>query len=992
MKPYMFRRVVAGLLLSGSVQVATYTWDGGGANTRVTTAANWDVAPVYGSTTDLVFVDAGANLPGSTYGNITARSISFNATVDAAYGINIWRSNNHTRSLTFSSSTGAATLTVAAGAEGAVSISAGTPTSTGIQNAIVLNNALNVVHNGSNALSLTARITGSNGITKSGLGELILGSANNDYTGNTTVSAGTLTLSDDAQLLFNINAGANNQIAGSATVNFDGDFAFDLAGATTAVDDSWMIVDTANLSETFGDTFSVVNFTDIGNDTWVQHISGSRYYAFYEATGLLTVIDGLPAPDSPDVPTNFSAHAGTELITLNWDENNQGGFSHFILSRSETMGGPYAEIASNAANSYVDTNVNSSTTYYYVVAAQNTAEEVSGTSSEVYVRPLPVINLAGDSDGDGSRDTLELMLGTDPYDSNSVFGVSVVLSPTNAVLTWPTVTNVDYRVQFASRLASNDWNFIAGPFSGSGADQVHVDSEWFDGTNGFYRVVATLPPPNLVFIMSDDHIRMVMGNMNHPDHPEVLTPNMDLLAGRGVRFDRAYANTAICRPSRATTISGRYEYKHVTNFTDDSPNSFATSLWDESYPLLLKDNGYRIGFAGKLGFGMELGEHEYSAQFDKWGGFDGDEQGSYTTSANSALSSYAAAYPHVSRALGAFGQDFIEESVAAGGPFCLTLFPKAPHLPNDNIDPLDQHKYDHVSSFVHPTTWDYSYTSSMPDQPKFARPHQRRWTTDAEYQSFALGYYQLVSGMDAAIGMVLQTLEERGLAHNTVVIYTSDNGYFLGAHGGFHGKVLPHEEGSAIPLIVYDPRAPLETVGQTSDAIVGSIDFAPTLLAFAGATIPSNMDGVPLQPLVQTPESSVRDAMLLIQNWANGNDDLSRALAVVTEQYKYTFWPYGDPNVTPAEEIYNIPADPFETNNVAATLDVPTLNQLRAYHADYVQDWRDNVPSGVTGYERMGDIFDRSISHTNKLFRGIDASNTEYLYNYQDVVGETYPY
>jgi arylsulfatase A-like enzyme len=182
------------------------------------------------------------------------------------------------------------------------------------------------------------------------------------------------------------------------------------------------------------------------------------------------------------------------------------------------------------------------------------------------------------------------------------------------------------------------------------------------------------------------------------------------------------------------------------------------------------------------------------------------------------------------------------------------------------------------------------------------------------------------------------------------------------------------------------------TVGQTSDAIVGSIDFEPTLLAYAGAAIPDNMDGVPLQPLVKTPGASVRDAMLLIQNWANLNDDLSRGLCVVTEQYKYTYWPYGDTNIVPSEEVYDIPVDPFETNNVASSLDSVTLDMLRAYHDGYVLEWRNNVPSDVPGFERMGDIFDRAIPYTEKAFQGLPESDTDYHSNYQDVVGEAYPY
>jgi arylsulfatase A-like enzyme len=703
-------------------------------------------------------------------------------------------------------------------------------------------------------------------------------------------------------------------------------------------------------------------------------------------------------PEIPDAPVGLVAVASDALVQLDWTDHFAPDIDSYRVKRSTTQGGPYVEIAAPAAHAFTDTTVTNLITYYYVVTAVDTDGDESVDSAEVEATPERPIDLAGDSDGDGSRDTLELMLGTDPFNSNSFFGVSCDyrFAPDNVLLAWPSALGASYSVKYSADIrGSNVWQDIAGPFAGTGAEMNYTDTKpaRASGQRGYYVVIAHLPPPNIVMLMSDDHVANAMGNMNHPDHPEVITPSLDLLASRGVRFDRAYANTAICRPSRATFFSGLYEYKHVTNF--NAPNALATSIWNESYPLLLKNAGYRIAFAGKWGFGMELTEAAYSAQFDTWGGFAGDGQGSYTTAGNPpGIAAYALEYPHVSRALGAFGRDFIRESVATQHssptniPFCLTIGFKAPHRPHGNYDASMVNLYDHVSSFVEPMTWSNEFGVV---QPKFGRGYTRSYSAPA-YQDAAHAYYRLVSGMDAGVGMILDELEVQGVAHNTVVLYTSDNGYFLGSHGGQEGKTLTYEEGSRIPIIIYDPRAPLESIGATSQAVGGSIDHAPTALDYAGVDIPSNMDGLSLRPIVRDPSDRVRDAMLLIQNWTNDDDDLSRALSVVTDQYKYIFWPYGDSHVTPTEELFDLQADPFETNNVASSVAAGTLNQLRSYYDGFLQDWIDNVPAGVMDYERMGEIYDRLIPHTNKTFMPIPVGSTNYRDNYQDVTGFPYPF
>lgn len=310
---------LAGVLLAGSAQAEVSTWVGLGANTRMSTGANWSPSRSNSNTNDLLFVTptSGYNQPGSTYGNFTARSITYSNITVAAHSFNIWRSSSHVRSFTFSSDTGTSTITIDPSVGGNVLITAGTLGS-GVQNALHLNNALNVVHDGTNTLTVSARITGTNPIVKSGSGELILGSAQNEYTGSITVSGGTLTLSDNAKLIFDIGGSStNNSIGGTGTNNLNGDFEFDLTDATTTVGDSWMIVDTNSLTETFGATFSVIDFVDAGNDTWIRGIDGSKSYVFSESTGLLTVEAGsVNAPPTAD-PQAVSTFTDTaKVITL----------------------------------------------------------------------------------------------------------------------------------------------------------------------------------------------------------------------------------------------------------------------------------------------------------------------------------------------------------------------------------------------------------------------------------------------------------------------------------------------------------------------------------------------------------------------------------------------------------------------------------------------------------------------------------------------------
>ncbi len=445
--------------------------------------------------------------------------------------------------------------------------------------------------------------------------------------------------------------------------------------------------------------------------------------------------------------------------------------------------------------------------------------------------------------------------------------------------------------------------------------------------------------PNIVFLLADDQrfdSMRCMGNRH------IRTPNLDRLASEGVLFRRHYDTSAICMASRASIMTGLYEYRHGTNF---DRGSMGRETFMSSYPVLLRNAGYRVGFAGKFGFpvtpvptsvSLEAEDRQPIDQFDWWGGWVG--QGFYETQKNPHLKKYAAEFPHVSRALGAAACDFIKESVASGKPFCLSISFKAPHHPY-TPDPQDLGLY-RDTTFSKSGNWGRDKGAQLPEQARRSRMYRNEfaeWSDDQRFQKNLAIYYQLINGNDVAVGMIREQLARSGVADNTVVIYTSDNGWMCGDHG-LGGKVFPYEGASRAPLMIRDPRRKT-AVGKTCDALTAGIDMAPTILEFAGVPVPSSMDGVSLVPLLDQPDRPVRDALLLMNAWPWSAEQL--VMSTVTPKWKYIYWFYGDETVEPAEELYDMQLDTLELRNQADALErVDVLKELRGTYDRLVSQAR----------------------------------------------------
>jgi len=345
--------------------------------------------------------------------------------------------------------------------------------------------------------------------------------------------------------------------------------------------------------------------------------------------------------------------------------------------------------------------------------------------------------------------------------------------------------------------------------------------------------------PNILFFLIDDQRNDTLGCAGHPI---LKTPVVDSLAARGVRFVNTFVTTSICAASRASIFTGLYERTH--RFTFGTPPILEEHA-AASYPTLLRKAGYRTGFLGKFGVQVPAGaKEEMFDSFQPMGRSpylkkqaDGSERHETELSCDRAI-----------------------EFLRAGPrdqPFCLSVSFNAVHAE-------DGDKKDH---FPWPKAVDGMYDDVTVPPPRLSEPEvfesqpqflknslnrQRffwRWDTPEKYQKNIRAYFRMISGVDQAIGRVLKALQEQGLADNTIVIYTGDNGYYMGQRG-FAGKWSHYEESLRVPLIVYDPRLPESKRGKLADAMALNIDLPATMLDLAGVAVPEHYRGRSLAPLL----------------------------------------------------------------------------------------------------------------------------------------------
>ncbi len=470
--------------------------------------------------------------------------------------------------------------------------------------------------------------------------------------------------------------------------------------------------------------------------------------------------------------------------------------------------------------------------------------------------------------------------------------------------------------------------------------------------------------PNVIFLLTDDQATISMGCYGNDS---VKTPNLDKLAKNGVVFDRHYVTTAICMASRANIFTGLYEFRTGCNFTW---GNLPQSQWNNSYPLRFKSAGYQTAFAGKFGIEIEGKKELPEGDFDMWGG--GPGQTHYATARNESMKAYAKQFPHSTLSYAAFAKDFMEQSVKAKKPFCLSISFKAAHRP---VQPDPKFKDIYKDTvFPKPTNYGRENGRHLAEQSKTGRqfPRFEEWGYSDDYDNVMRKYNQQVYGVDQAVGVIRAELESLGIADNTIVVFTSDNGFLCGAHG-YGSKVIPYEESTSVPLIIFDPRHPSSGKQNRCGGLTGSIDLCPTLLDLAGLPVPEDIDGVSLKPLLNDPDTQVRESLSLMNFWGPAT---THSFGVITNKWKYLYWYSQEDNMVATEELFNMQSDRMESVNAAnddSNLD--ELNKMRALYEKHLYEIKEKAINDK--YRQYSDLFDRKQTWESKLDRVKSLSTTK---------------
>ena len=444
---------------------------------------------------------------------------------------------------------------------------------------------------------------------------------------------------------------------------------------------------------------------------------------------------------------------------------------------------------------------------------------------------------------------------------------------------------------------------------------------------------ATIPVsarPNFLLILSDDQRWDALGCVGDP---ALQTPHLDALAARGRLFQNHFVTTPICAVSRASIFTGQYLRRHGMS---DFKRTLSPARWAETYPLLLRAAGYHTGFVGKFGIGGRAAVQARAADFDFWRGLTG-QGGEHFIAPNDATKTHATAHQ------GDQSLEFLR-TAPAGPPFCLSISFMAPHARDGQPrefepDRRDESLYRDVI-FRRPATASDEFFSRLPPFVQTSES-RRRWTprfaTENQFQSTLRDYYRLVTGMDREVGRLVTELERLGHLENTVVVFTSDNGFSLGDRG-LADKWLMYDESIRAPLIIFDPRAPAALRGVRIDAMSLNLDLAPTLLDYAGIPAPSAMQGRSLRPLVESPKApgDWREEFFFEHHYAP--EIIPPSEGVRTTRWAYLRWLAPNPEL---EELYDLAADPLQTRNLAAAPShQDVLARLRAAHLSYTESLR----------------------------------------------------
>ncbi|MBB1643337.1 sulfatase [Sphingobacterium sp. UME9] len=488
--------------------------------------------------------------------------------------------------------------------------------------------------------------------------------------------------------------------------------------------------------------------------------------------------------------------------------------------------------------------------------------------------------------------------------------------------------------------------------------------------------------PNIVYIMSDDHGYQAISAYGYGLNE---TPNIDRLAKEGAIFTRATVTNSLCAPSRAVLLTGKHSYM---NGKIDNEAKFD---WNQdNFAKILQKNGYQTALIGKIHMdGLPQGFNHSAVLID---------QGEYYNPNFIINGVKQQIQGYVSDLTTDMTLDWIAKRDTSK-PFCVLYHQKAPHrewlpalrhlqqytsktykepnnlfdtyegrgtaaktaemnilkhmnwagdnkIPPALMDELGLKEYlswDKAAfngnlgrmTAAQRATWDSIYNPIMADfkmkYHNMSKEDLMRW----RYQRYIQDYLGTVAAVDDGVGRLLEFLKDNGLDENTIVIYTSDQGFYLGEHGWFDKRFM-YEESLRTPLLI---RYPAEIkAGQSSKALVQNLDFAPTILDYAGLAIPKDMQGKSFRGLLNGKEKQWRDAVYYTYYEYPSIHMVKRHYGIRTERYKLIHFYYDKDEW----ELYDLEKDPQEMQNVynvQAYQNVREemhhkLDEARAYYKD----------------------------------------------------------
>jgi N-acetylglucosamine-6-sulfatase len=406
---------------------------------------------------------------------------------------------------------------------------------------------------------------------------------------------------------------------------------------------------------------------------------------------------------------------------------------------------------------------------------------------------------------------------------------------------------------------------------------------------------------NVVIILTDDQRADCIGSADRP-YLGIKTPHLDRLAAEGARFRNAFVTTSLCSPSRASMLSGLYGHTHdvVNNFTD-----FPADL--PSYPRQLKAAGYETAYIGKFHMGED--KDEPRAGFDHWVSHSG--QGRYDANTFNVNGQRVTKQGYYTRVVTEMAVDWLRREHER--PFLLILGHKAPHGP---FVPEDRyaHAFDDVAFGYPESAFDLAGKPKWVEERldtwhgiygplyEFRKDFPDRSPAGVErFRDFVRSYLGTILSVDDSVGEVCRALKETGRLDDTLVIFTSDNGFLLGEHGMIDKRTM-HEESIRIPLLARLPGR--IRPGTVVDQMVLNIDLAPSIVDLCGTPALPRVHGRSFAPLLAGKTEGWRKSWFYEYNYEKQFPYTPNVRGVRTDDWKYVHYPRGDggPDRMPIDE------------------------------------------------------------------------------------------